>query len=353
MPQLRADALRSLLNRSYTPADYPALSWQADQWGASRPLAGVRVLDATPAFGNTVAKYLPLVASGADLTVSLSPLLPHDPTVVQFLHNVGIPVLQTPGDQQFDVVMDCAGVLSSTPSRAGYVELTKSGLHSYQDCPKPVFLVDDSRIKLIETSLGTGEAFIRAMAQFGYSDLANRRLLVFGGGKVGAGAARRARDAGAIVTVVDPDPGVKVPSGCDVLDATDHAAVRSAIAKAWGLVTATGHEAALAPLVQDLLASDLVLANLGAEDEFGPTMPADRVLNAKVPVNFALEEPTHLRYLDATLALDNACALALLQGGQPPGINRVPEVLEDEILTIVGAHGAISEELAAIDEEPT
>lgn len=49
-----------------------------------------------------------------------------------------------------------------------------------------------------------------------------------------------------------------------------------------------------------------VLVNIGAEDEYGPLFPEQSVLNRKVAVNFALEEPTHLRYIETTFALQNA-----------------------------------------------
>ena len=47
---------------------------------------------------------------------------------------------------------------------------------------------------------------------------------------------------------------------------------------------------------------------MGVEDEYGETFPADRVLNGKRPLNFLLEEPTQLRYIDATFALHRALA---------------------------------------------
>ena len=66
---------------------------------------------------------------------------------------------------------------------------------------------------------------------------------------------------------------------------------------------------------------------------------------------FALPEPTHLRYLDATFALHNACGLALLTGSFPPGVSPPPRGLEDEILTIVRSRSTIRDELPAIEEE--
>lgn len=324
--------LREILDRTYAPSDYPALIAQTDEWSVTRPLTGTRVLDVTPVFTNTLAKYLPLLAGGADLTVSLSPLLPHDSQVVSLLHEVGIPVTDRPGI--YDVVMDCAGVQAASTARAGYVELTKSGEHVYRSCAKPVILVDDSRIKLIETSLGTGDGLIRALAHFGHPDLVGRSIVIFGCGKVGRGAAAQAMAAGAKVTVIDTDATIHPPRGAGVIDARDQARISAAVAGAWCVVTATGRAGALTPLVHELRNSEAILANLGAEDEFGPGMPASRVLHGKVPVNFVLPEPTHLRFLDATMALVNACAVELLTGEYGAGLHRPPRRLEERILEV-------------------
>lgn len=265
---------------------------------------------------------------GADLTVALSKLLPHDPDMVDVLANLGIMTIGNDEAAEFDVVIDCAGALAEWRSRYGYVELTKSGEHVYAGCAKPVFLVDDSKVKLIETVLGTGDGFVRGLAHFGYTDLTDRHVVVFGGGKVGRGAALGARAAGARVTVVDPDPRVEAPAGCTV------AREPIGLDDAWCVVSATGVAGALAPLTGVLRGSGVILADLGVEDEFGPAMPATRVLHGKAPINFALAEPTRLRFIDPTMALDNACALELLSGGHPAGPNPPPAHLEDEILRI-------------------
>lgn len=352
MPDDRAEVLQEILARTYSAADHAALTWQAESWRADRPLEGVRVLDATPVFQNTLAKYVPLLAAGADLTVHLSPLLPHDPAIAELLQGVGVRVVDgSTTTAAVDVVLDCAGALCAVASRCGYVELTKSGKRIYATMEEPVLMADDSRIKHIETTLGTGDGFIRGLARFGHSDLSGRSVVVFGSGKVGRGAAWRAMRAGARVTVIDPDPGARSPHGSTLIDVSDPGAVLRALSGAWCVASATGIPGALSPFTDDLVRSGAILANLGAEDESGPDMPADRVLNQKAPVNFALPEPTHLRYLDATFALHNACGLALLTGSSPPGVSPPPRGLEDEILTIVRSRSTIRDELPAIEEE--
>ena len=81
------------------------------------------------------------------------------------------------------------------------------------------------------------------------------------------------------------------------------------------VVTATGVKGALdrPQIVEALLASNAVLANMGVEDEYGPSVPATRVLAEKKPLNFVLEEPTHLKYIDASLALHAALGEQLVR----------------------------------------
>ena len=45
----------------YRPEEYPALGFQLAEWRDSRPLAGVRILDGTPLFANTLLKFVPLL----------------------------------------------------------------------------------------------------------------------------------------------------------------------------------------------------------------------------------------------------------------------------------------------------
>jgi adenosylhomocysteinase len=90
---------------------------------------------------------------------------------------------------------------------------------------------------------------------------------------------------------------------------------------------------------------DIIFANMGVEDEFGPDIPASRVLNNKEPLNFILPEPTLLRYIDPAMALSNAGAAALLSGSLHPGLNIPDLALEDKILADVRHNGIINAEI--------
>ncbi len=343
--------MKELLDRFYRESEYPALVKQAAEWAKSRPLAGLKVLDATPLFRNTLTKYVALISAGAELSVAVNPGIPFDRGTAEFVERSGIRVMKTPSTG-FDLVLDCAGCNAAVESKFGYVELTRSGEYRYAGCAKPVLSADASRIKEIETVLGTGDGWRRAMIETGHGDFSGKKVVIFGCGKVGRGIAMYAAREGAAVTMID-DPGrVKFPSFAVPVDMHSPTAVEQAVAGAWCVISVTGVRNAWCGKFDPaaLLASDSLIVNMGVEDEFGPAVPADRVLNRKRPLNFMLEEPTKLKYIEATLALHNAAAVLLAGGGFPPGISRIPAEVEREILNCSISAGEIGDEIRELEK---
>lgn len=360
------------IRRFYAVEEYPALALRTQQWAGTKPLKGVKVLDGAPVFRNTVLKHLALLEAGAELTVGISDVMPYDSEVLEFLRESGIPVVHADDEPtEQDIILDCAGAFSKWNPRIGVSELTRSGAHVYEDAGKPVFLADEGRIKRIETCLGTGDGFFRAMQQLGYTDWAGRRIVVFGSGKVGTGIINKAVRCGALVDVVT-EPETLTPFVRSlvhsVVDFRDKAAVERVIcgegaagSAAYAVVTATGVKGAVESCcsAEAVLRSGALLANMGVEDEFGDAFPATAVLSGKRPLNFILEEPTQMRYIEATMALHNEGALYLLRKGKyaapvadssgstalPAGIITPPAEMEAEILDITRRAGLIADEL--------
>lgn len=355
-----------ILNDAYEKREYPALSAFFAEWSGTRPFRALRVLVATPVFRNTLLEYRALIAGGADLVVGVAGGMPCDPGIVDVLRGNGIPVIglqealemearcAESGDCAFDLILDCAGQFSACHPRFGFVELTRSGVQFYEKCEHPVYVADSGVVKRIETCLGTGEGYVRALAQLGYdfcldsgrdgsldagrdggldagrdtldsgadgAPSGGKKFIVFGSGKVGQGIVLQLLRSGADVHVVtDCSRGANPfldANGVPVTDCNDLDAVASLVRGADFVVTATGVKGALdrPQVVEALLASGAVLANMGVEDEYGPGVPASRVLAEKKPLNFILEEPTHLKYIDASLALHAALGELLLQEG--------------------------------------
>lgn len=351
-------ALAALTDGFYRPTEFPALAHQMRAWRAARPLAGRRVLDGTPIFRNTILKYRALLAAGAELTVSGTPLMPRDPAICAALREAGVRVLldAVPENEIFDVVLDCGAAHRAVPSRYGYAELTRTGVHRYRERAQEaaVFAADSGRIKAIETCLGTGDGFLRALRQLGYGGVAGKKAVVFGFGKVGRGIVFYLTRAGARVCAADfPAVLQTLPAGVTALDIADRAALERVLSEADIVVTATGHRDALAELTdtRKLAESRALLANMGVEDEYGPAVPESRVLNGKKPLNFILAEPTRPGYIETTMALHNAGALELLNHDGGAGMLIPDSALEEALLRISCEEGEAGDEIAALLRE--
>ena len=343
----RIEAIKQFLHNRYQICEYPALQYQFDLWSRTRPLQGVRVLDGTPVFANTLLKYINLLAAGADLTVAYCDAIPYDRRVIDFLQGIGVKcVYNCNAPEMFDCILDCNAVYRDLKPRYGFAELTRSGAYHFAGTTSTVINVDDSRIKAIETCLGTGESFLRAVKHLGYN-VPNKKIVVFGCGKVGRGVVFYAGRAGGNVVAVDDPAMVEKCVNGTLVSRFDRAAVMEHLRKAWCVVCCTGKADALADsdYIKILLDSSQIMVNMGVEDEWGPAIPPERMLNNKQPLNFILEEPTLLRYIDPTMALHNQSAVELLTGKYAPGIQKIDRAVHDGYWKIVEQKGIIAQEL--------
>ena len=263
----------------------------------------------------------------------------------------------------FDLILDCAGQFSFCHPKIGFVELTRSGVQFYKYSEYPVYVADSGIIKRIETILGTGDGYFRALEKLGYSDFENKKLIVFGSGKVGCGIALQGVRRGMEVCVITDTRNansatdfskVLTNNNVRIENYMDDVAVKMIIEDGDFLVTATGTKDALTwTAINALIANTkLVVANMGVEDEFGEIVPKNRVLSNKAPLNFILEEPTHLKYIDASLALHAALGEQLLRdyaeaGNKFPfkGPNDPPSEIEQRLLVTTIQNGAIGSEI--------
>lgn len=342
-PQVRR--LYDFLAGFYDEQEMSVLRLQIFSWSeaAVSPLRGKRILDGTPVFRNTMLKYCALLSAGAEVTASVGDSIPCDKKILKILPDFGIGVADTAAlNETYDAISDCGGRHRQVHSRTGYVELTRTGLEYYRNCSQPVIDVDSSVFKDFETTYGTGDGFVRAMRQAGYGDFAGKRLLVFGGGKVGLGIAGRALHAGASVTVVDLKRPALLDERIRFIPAAETENVLTAIKTAWCVVSATGVAGALAKWADALAASSAVIANMGVEDEYSPALPSERVLNGKAPLNFILEEPTMLRFIAPAMAMCNASVCFLISGRKLlPGLQEPPREVSMEMLLNLAETGIV------------
>ncbi len=335
------------IDKFYRPEEYPALNLQWKEWEKTRPLNGKRILVATPLFTNTLIQYIPLLAAGAEITVATNDKASlYDSSVVALLEEWGLPHVHNAVSGQYDCVLDCGGVHAMMDPESGFAELTRSGYYHYAGQKKPVILVDDSRTKAIETCLGTGDGFLRAMKQIGYTDFNRKKVVVFGYGKVGRGIVFYLLREGAEITVID-EPETSVPDHVRLVSRYDFPALGEAIKVAWCIVTATGVRNAMVGngAAEILKNTDQLIAAMGVENEWGDTLPPDRILFRGRALNFLLDEPTRLRYIDPTMALLNAAALELTAKKLPAGIQKIDPAVEYHWRQAVEQNGLIADDL--------
>lgn len=357
-------AISAIVNDAYSPREYPVLGNFEREWQCTRPFDGLKVLVATPIFRNTLLEYRALIAGGAELSVGLA--FAYDEKVLDMLKSFGVPVVspedvlafEDDGDF-FDLILDCAGRFSMCHPRYGFVELTRSGVQFFEGAKIPVYVADSGIVKRIETSLGTGDGYVRALAKLGYRELEGRNCVVFGCGKVGSGIVLQLLREGANVCVVsDLSFGSNAflsSNGVEEIDRGDVARVVEVLKAAEFVVTATGVKNAVSvpEFTQALLEGSAVLANMGVEDEYGEVVPVERVLNNKEALNFILEEPTHLKYIDASLALHAALGERIMQEVMgvvvcedlATGTRNPPPDMEQRILLISMQQGVIGPEI--------
>lgn len=328
------------IKRRFPADDTPFLRRQCVDAARRRPYAGLRLLHHVPFTPATVLKLEPLLRGGAELVVS-SPgfMTPDEVLVADFVEAGGDwRPRETLADFDCDIAMDCAGELSDVVHpRLGVVELTGSGTHRYSEArtPQPVVSIDLSRVKALEAVLGTGEAFVRAYRELTRHALPGRVFLVFGYGKVGRGIAQHLRAAGAEVVVAEVDATGRrdaQAAGFVALDARDRRAVERAARAADTVVTATGREQIVSRHYDADCFRGRTLANMGGGDEFGADFDASEVLCAKRPINFFVEHPTRLRYLDPVFYAHNLGAELLRDGRFGPGVHPFPAALSDAIV---------------------
>ena len=361
-----------IIKESYEPREYPALAQLSDEWLQTRPFWGCKVLVATPIFRNTLVEYRALMAGGASLYVGYSvgtsgAAMPCDKKIVELIKEKEIPVV-TDEDiksgkvaDDFDLILDCAGQFAFCHPKKGFVELTRSGVQFFEKSELPVYVADSGIVKRIETVLGTGDGFFRGLESMGFSDFEGKSLVVFGSGKVGCGIAlhgvRRGMNVCTITNTRNEDSNsnfsrVLLNNEVRIEDYMDDDMVADVIAHADFVVTATGRKNALTlSAVSAILANaNAIVANMGVEDEFGELVPNTRVLNGKSPLNFVLDEPTHLKYIDTSLALHAALGVRLLQdcsGDAKPfkGVQDPPNEIEQRLLVTTIQNGVIGPEI--------
>lgn len=303
----------------YPPEVAPFMHQMMAAYKSAQPYKGFSIVHNVPLTQTTLLKIACLKAAGADLVVTNPSFMNEDQDAIQVLENEKIsyvPLEQIKGE--FDFLLDCGAELVDTCyANKGIVELTRTGAMRYQQHKEfhvPIVSVDDTRLKCLETCLGTGEGVYRAITQIANVELTDKNILLFGFGKVGIGIAYYFSKITSSIIVAEADSArLKLieQRNYQSIDAKNSQEVEQAAEKSDLIITATGLKDIISNNYHPQAFKGKLLANAGAEDEFGFAFEACEVLADKKPVNFILKEPTLIEFLDPifyahNLAIDDA-----------------------------------------------
>ncbi|KAB8033283.1 NAD(P)-dependent oxidoreductase [Fluviispira multicolorata] len=310
-----------------------------------KPLNGIRILHCAPLTYESLCKVEPLVLAGASLTMTGYPSLVDNPEVEALIIKSPIKYQREISyiKDEFDIFLDFnAELVQVGEPKIGTVELTQIGSEKYKKLhlDYPVISLDETQTKVIECKYGTNELFLQAFQYLTGESLKNKQVVLFGCGKVGSGILESLVKQNAKVTIIDNKAMAMELAryySANFIDSKDVSKVKIVIKKAFCVVCATGinnlisKEYKLTPL--DF--ADAFLVDMGGADEFGDSFPEERVLANKKPINFMLENPYIMEYVDPIFYAQNLSAFLLLDKMFPfSGYYPFPKELDEQIVNI-------------------
>tara|TARA_R110002167_G_scaffold357811_1_gene573519 strand:- start:560 stop:2239 length:1680 start_codon:yes stop_codon:yes gene_type:complete len=247
-----------------------------------------------------------ILRTGAFLEISCINGLNSHQDVEEKLASYDIKVIKNKNEikgRDYDLCLDCcAGSLGANLNpKYGVSELTQSGVSAFKKAKisYPLFSVDDTYIKKIETYFGTSDGFIRA-----YKKIKNKKvepkIIIFGLGKVGSGIFNVLKSNKKNIFCVDACKYLveeKLSEGVQILHESEFSKIQDIMASSDVIITCTGVENLMSRYDKNLM-NDKLLINMGASDEWGHKFKNEEVLNNKKSLNFSLEYPTSLKFLD-------------------------------------------------------
>lgn len=326
------------LESIFSKKDYPFLTQQIEEFSSLDKT--ITVTNNTPLMATAFIKLQPFIQNKIKLFVGADKEM-HDERMVDYLVKQNIFMSFDKSEcAQGDLFLDCGGDLIQMGDPKAITELTQTGSMQYKQIKStiPIVSIDESKAKLLEDYYGTADGFIRAIKEKVCDSLKDKHFIIVGYGKIGKGIARRLNQEKAKISAIDINPEENSDFASyqhvDLLCSSDDGAIKKAIKTAYCLVTCTGVRNLMsqASYASDLLNSEIILANMGAEDEFGKMFPANRVLNNKFAANFLLEYPTLLKYLDPVFYAHNSLFKLFQEGNLKSGFQPFPKEISDKIL---------------------
>lgn len=322
----------------YDSQDIPFLTRLKQKMKNFHPYQGMKVFHNIPLSFEAVIKIEPLLLGGADIVASCVTCVSPNQAAVNILNEANVKMdLDKRYVEAFDVYLDCCAEMIKFPIPSlGTVELTQTGSALYKNStpPYPVISIDDSILKNLET-IGTGHSCVKAIIKLTKQPIDNKKVMVFGYGKVGKGIVKALKKCTKDIVVVEKDQ--KLLDALDKLNfksiaATNTNDLKRELKNTYCIISATGIKGCISNYFDKEELAGIYLANAGAEDEFGAKFSENDVLFSKRPVNFSLDEPTLLYYLDPILYAHNIALDLLLEKEFANGYHQFPDYLAKQVM---------------------
>lgn len=320
------------------------------EYRKTKPFNDIKIAVAHVLVPNTLPMIVAMIFGGANITVTNCCPPTQDDFVIEFLDKIGCNVdLELVSADNFDYAIDCGGYFANDLPKIGIVEVTRSGIHKYNQVINQsnnfnvqIVSADDSKCKLIETFIGNPIAVLRGIETFVDPKvdeyLKDRSVAIMGFGKIGSGLARLFKKY-TDVLVLDINPNVIKKAEAlgfkTYLITSDLEKNSTAVNKYQILMSATGFPNVITSnFIKSKLNFDLCL-NIGAVDEFGDDYDEKEVFMSKdKPFNFNLNPPTDNLYIDPILAAHIDGLRYLIGNKLSPGMHNLPESIDNRIIKL-------------------
>ncbi|BBH53416.1 NAD(P)-dependent oxidoreductase [Fluviispira sanaruensis] len=317
----------------------------AEEVYAKKPLAGIRILHCAPLTYESLCKVEPLALAGASLTMTGYPSLSDHPEVEDLINKSSIKYVRDFNylNKDYDIFLDYnARLLQAGTPKIGTVEFSQLGGEIYKKIhlDYPVISLDDTQTKIIECKYGTSELFVQAFKSITGEDLNNKNVVLIGCGKLGSGILEVLTKKKAKITIIDNKAMAFEMAryySAAFIDSKEVEKIKLTLKKAFCVVCSTGinnlisKEYKLNP--SDF--SDAYLVDMGGADEFGDYFPEERILANKKPINYILEHPFVMEYIDPIFYAQNLSVYLLLDKMFPfAGFYPFPKELDQQIVNI-------------------
>ncbi len=323
-------------------ATMPMLNNLISEYIDKKPFDGIKIAMAHVLVANTLPMIIACLAGGAEIRITDTNPPKNDRVVFEFFEKYNITFDHDFKDaKEFDVALDCNAYFRDNPPKIGISEVTRSGIHKFNDIKLgyPVIDCDNSIVKILETFIGNPLSVEKAFGKY-IGDpkkiLEKKKVVIMGFGKIGRGLAR-VFGKYANIHILEISQSVvnrarQLGYNADLISSVENNDKYLEDTKL--ILTATGFP----DVISNNFSKDIIMKidyriNIGAVDEFGKEYSEDEVFMSKyIPFNFNMSPPTANEYIDGILVAQIRGLEILINNKLDNKVIKLPEELDQSLI---------------------